>query len=82
VILVRSMKCCFISFCKWVMKRSELKHHHHLDGLQTDAKHNRARVGRGGVRGGGENFCHSCQYFAHCFDQVLKGIVFFFLVSN
>ncbi len=52
MILVRSMKCCFISFCKWVMKRSELKHHHHLDGLQTDVEHNWARVGGGGVPGG------------------------------
>jgi hypothetical protein len=48
-----------------------------LDGLQTDVEHNRAQ---GGVGWG--NFCHFCQYFAHCFDQVLKGIVFFFLVSN
>jgi len=37
----------------------------------------RAQLGRGGVGWG--NFCHFCQYFAHCFDQVLKGIVFFFL---
>lgn len=72
MILVRSMKCCFISFCKWVMKRSELEYHHHLNGLLTDVEHNWARVGWG-------NFCHFCQYFAHCFDQVLKGIVFFFL---
>jgi len=35
-----------------------------LDRLQTDVEHNWAGVG--GVRG---NFCHFCQYFAHCLTK-------------
>jgi len=50
VILVRSMKCCFISFCKWVMKKSELKHHHHPS---TGYKPMSSTIGPGVGCGGG-----------------------------